>query len=123
MIGVCRIFIKDFARRADPLVRLTRKDMPFEWGPEQQQAQDELKQVLLESPALRAIDYESDAPVVLAVDTSFIVVGYLLCQCDPANLKRRYYNRFGSITLNDRERRFSQLKLEIYGLFCTLRAL
>ena len=122
-IGVCRIFIKDFARRADPLVRLTRKDVPFEWGPEQQQAQDELKQALLESPALRAIDYESDAPVVLAVDTSFIAVGYLLCQCDPANPKRRYYNRFGSITLNDRERRFSQPKLEIYGLFRALRAL
>ncbi|KZT63058.1 hypothetical protein DAEQUDRAFT_654967, partial [Daedalea quercina L-15889] len=65
-IGVCRIFIKNFAHRADALVRLTRKDMPFEWGPAQQQAQDDLKQALLESPALRSIDYDSKAPVILA---------------------------------------------------------
>ena len=31
--------------------------------------------------------------------------------------------RFGSLTLNDHEVQFSQQKLEIYGLFCTLRAL
>ena len=30
--------------------------------------------------------------------------------------------RFGSIPLNDRERRFSQPKLELYGLFRALRA-
>lgn len=122
-IGVCRIFIKNFAHRADALVRLTRKDVSFEWGPEQEKAQIDLKQALLEGPALRAIDYDSAAPVVLAVDTSFIAVGYLLCQCDLDNVRKRYYNRFGSITLNDREHRFSQPKLEIYGLFRALRAL
>lgn len=122
-IGVCRIFIKNFAHRADALVRLTRKDVPFEWGAAQQQAQDDLKQALLESPALRSIDYDAESPVILAVDTSFIAVGYLLCQCDEEDPRKRFYSRFGSITLNDRERRFSQPKLEIYGLFRALRAL
>ena len=32
-VGVMRNFIKDFARRAHHLVKLTRKDAPFEWGP------------------------------------------------------------------------------------------
>ena len=122
-IGVCRIFIKNFAHRADSLTRLTRKDVLFEWGPEQQAAQDDLKSALLDCPALRAIKYQSESPVILAVDTSYIAVGYLLCQCDEENPKRRFFNRFGSITLNDRERRFSQPKLEIYGLFRALRAL
>ncbi|KAJ3886390.1 hypothetical protein GG344DRAFT_57552, partial [Lentinula edodes] len=34
----------------------------------------------------------------------------------------RYVNRFGSITLNEREARYSQAKLELYGLFRSLRA-
>ncbi|OBZ73962.1 hypothetical protein A0H81_05907 [Grifola frondosa] len=50
-------------------------------------------------------------------------VGFHLCQCDLENPRIRYYNRFSSITLNDRESRFSQPKLEIYGLFRALRAL
>ena len=36
--------------------------------------------------------------------------------------RKRYYARFGSITLNDREARFSQPKLELYGLYRTLRS-
>ncbi len=68
-IGVARIFIKDFAKKAHHLVKLTRKDVPFEFGPEQLQAMADLKQALLDSPALRAIDYTLDSPVILAVDT------------------------------------------------------
>jgi hypothetical protein len=122
-VGLCRIFIKNFAHRAHALVKLTRKDVPFEFGPEQIAAQEDLKKAVLESPALRPIDYESQSPVILAVDTSYIAVGYYLCQCDSENRRKRYYSRFGSITLNDREARFSQAKLEIYGLYRALREL
>ena len=82
-----------------------------------------LKEALLTSPALRLIDYDSNAPVILSVDTSSIAVGYLLAQCDVKNPRLQYYAKFGSITLNEREARFSQPKLEIYGLYRTLRAL
>jgi hypothetical protein len=122
-IGVCRIFIQNFAHRAAALVKLTRKDTPFEFGPKQIAAQDDLRQALINSPALRAIDYTSDTPVILSVDTSHIAIGFLLAQCDPDNPRRRYYSRFGSITLNDRESRFSQAKLELYGLYRALGAL
>ena len=97
--------------------------MPFEFSEEQWEAVEDLREALLESPALRPIDYESEAPVILGVNTSSIAVGYLLCQQDLENPKIRYYNRFGSITLNDRESRFSQPKLELYGLFRAPRAL
>jgi hypothetical protein len=85
-------------------------------------AQEDLKQALLESPVLRPIDYASDSPVILAVDTSTIAVGFYLCQADDENPRKRYFTRFGSITLNDCERRFSQPKLELYRLFCALCA-
>ena len=102
---------------------LTRKEAPFIFGPEQISVQEALKAALLASPALRPIDYTSPAPVILTVDTSQIAVGFLLCQCDTENPRIRRFARFGSITLNDRESRFSQPKLELYGLFRALRSL
>ena len=116
-IGVVRLFIRNFARLAHPLTSLTRKDAPFVFGLEQISAQDVLK------TALRPIDYASDSPVILGVNTSSIVVGYLLCQCEADNPRIRRYVRFGLITLNDRESRFSQPKLELYGLFRALQSL
>ena len=83
----------------------------------------DLKQALLKSPALGPIDYKSGAPVILSVDTSYIAIGFILSQCNIDNPKLRYHVRFGSITLNDRECRFSQPKLELYGLYRALRAL
>ena len=122
-IGVCRAFIKNFAQRAHHLVKLTRKGVQWEFGEDQLKAMQDLKDALVSSTALRPLDYDSGAPVILAVDTSQIAVGFILSQCDPENTSRRYYAKFGSITLNEREGRFSQPKLELYGLYRALRAL
>ena len=122
-IGVCRLFIQNFARRAHHLVKLTRKDAEWEFGQDQLDAMDDLKQALLSSSALRPIDYNSDAPIILSVNTSYIAVGYILSQANLKNPRIRYHSRFGSITLNERESRFSQAKLELYGLYRALRTL
>ena len=100
-IGVCRLFIKNFAHHAHHLVKLTRKGAPWEFGLEQLTAMDNLKSALLAPPVLCPIDYRSDIPVILSVDTSYIAVGFILSQCNPVNLRLRYHVRFGSITLND----------------------
>jgi hypothetical protein len=99
-----------------------RKGVPFEFGPEQTAVQEDLKKALLVSPALQPIDYSSNSPVILAVNTSIIAVGFYLCQANPDNPCKRFYACFSSIALNDRERHFSQPKLELYGLFCVLCA-
>ena len=122
-LGLCRMFIKNFAHRAHHLVKLTRKGVEWEFGKSQLDAMDDLKDALLKSTALRPIDYKSDSAVILSVDTSYIAISFLLSQCDPTNPKVRYYAKFGSITLNERETRFSQPKLELYGLYRTLRSL
>ena len=124
-VGVVRVFIQDFAHLAHPLTSLTQKEAPFIFGPEQISAQEALKAALLTSPALQLIDYTSPAPVILAVDTSQIAVGFLLCQCDAENPRIRCFARFGSITLNNHKSCFSQPKLKLYGLFrvlCSLKA-
>ncbi|KAJ8580938.1 hypothetical protein M405DRAFT_752561 [Rhizopogon salebrosus TDB-379] len=81
---------------------------------------DTLKQAVIQSPAIRPIDYKSSNPVILAVDSSYIACGWILLQLDD-NLQRRP-SRFGSITWNERESRYSQAKIELYGLFRALRA-
>jgi hypothetical protein len=51
-IGVLRNFIRNFAHRAHPLVKLTRKDIPFEFGEQQIAAQENLKDSLNIFPRL-----------------------------------------------------------------------
>ena len=85
-----RIWIRDFAVRADPLYQLTRgKDKRgtdnsrvFEWGPKQQEAMDDLQQALITAPALKPIDYEASGKIVLSVDSSLIGWGAILQQED-----------------------------------------
>src|SRR5271170_5331815 len=121
-IGVCRVFIKDFARLAGPLNELLRNSKVFEWGPRQEKSMAELKEVLLQAVPLGNIDYESDGAVVLAVDTSYMAVGFYIYQEDPTGKNKNIFVRFGSITMNEREARFSQPKRELFGLKRALEA-
>ena len=57
--GMLRIFIRNFAAIARPLVRLMRKGIPFEWGEAQRAAMIRLKDEIIQSLALRCLDYES----------------------------------------------------------------
>ena len=90
-VGVLRIFIRNFAHRAHHLVKMTRKDIPWEWSEEQKRAMGDLQDAIINSPALKPLDYESDSPVILAVDTSYIAIGYFLCQCSLEDVKRQNY--------------------------------
>ena len=121
-IGVCHMFIRNFAHRAHHLVKLTRKGAEWEFGEKQLAAMEDLKEALVTSLALRPIYYHSEAPVILGVDTSYIAISSILSQCDLDNPKLRYVAQFGSITLNKCEARFPQPKLELYGLYQALRS-
>jgi len=118
--GVHRIFIKDHTIVARPLIKLTRKDAPFVMASPQLEAIAKLKEAIATSAALRPIDYESDQPVIPAVDSCANGAGYILSQL--GDDKKRYPGRFGSFTFNERESRYSQAKLDLYGLFRSLKA-
>jgi len=117
--GVLRIFICDFSRIARPLINLTKKDTPFVFGAEQRKAMQILKDVVLSSPALKRLDYASEHEVILAVDTLNIAIGFILLQVGEDG--KRYPSQFGSIALTEVESRYSQAKLELYGLFRAVR--
>ena len=121
MTGYMHIWIKNYSAIACPLVNLTRKGETFAWEDQHVEAMQHLKNAIINSSALISIDYTTDRPVFLAVDSSFRGVGWILSQ-ECADGKRRP-TRFGSISWNERESNYSQPKIELYGLFRALRAL
>src|SRR5882724_677954 len=94
--------------------------MEFVWGMDQKASMEDLKQAIITAPCLRPIDYHMDQCVILAVDLSCIATGFILSQLGVDD--KRYPSRFGSITWNERESRYSQPKIEIYGLWRALQA-
>jgi len=80
-IGLCnyyRLFIKDFAKIANPIYKLTRKNFQFDWGKEQQKAFDTLKHLFTSAPFLKHLD--SNKPFIVETDASDFAVGAILSQ-------------------------------------------
>jgi hypothetical protein len=120
LCGTMRIWIKNYSAIVRPLARLIHKDEEFVWKKEQEDAFGLLKELITTAPALRGIDYESSLPVILQVDSSKHTVGMVLQQVDEEG--RRRTARYGSIPMSERESRYSQPKLELFGLHRALRA-
>ena len=119
--GTMHIWIKDFSSLAKPLVNLMHKNIDFVWQDEHNRAMESLKEAIIASPALIPIDYKFKRTVYLAIDSSYRGVSWILSQaCE--NGQRRP-SRFGSIGWNECKSRYSQPKIELYGLFWMLRAL
>jgi len=119
LCGTVRIWIKNYSELARPLTELIRKETDLVWTDRCQESFDTLKQRVSTSPALRPIDYRSGLPIILSVDTSYIATGFILAQIDDQG--RRRPARYGSLPMNERESRYSQPKLELYGLYRALR--
>ncbi len=62
--GILRIYVCNYSLLVRPLVNLTHKGVEFFWGPDQEAAQEALKQEIINSLALGPIDYKSDAPII-----------------------------------------------------------
>ena len=118
-LGTIRVFIKNFAMHVWPLVQLTRKNIEFEFGGEQLLAMEKMKFLMQQCPTIRAINYHSDNEVILSVDSSWMAVGFILSLVGDDG--KQYPSRFGSIMWNEREQKYSQAKIELYGLFQALK--
>lgn len=134
--GVGRRWIKGFSLIAKPLTLLIRKtnniDDVFIFPENAQKAMDQLKELIASPPVLRPVDYkaarqvsrQSDrkthGEVTVAVDSSMHGAGFILYQ---QNEIERHPALFGSCTFNPVESRYSQPKLELYGVFRAVREL
>ena len=120
LCGTVRIWIQGYSQMNRKLTELYKKDEEFIWTQPRIEAFEALKKAVSSAPALKSIDYSSDLPVILAVDTSKDAVGIVLLQMDKEGKRRPA--RYGSIPLSTVESKYSQPKLELYGLYRGLRA-
>jgi len=75
-----RRFIKDFTRVARPINMLTRKDVKWQWGVEQQKAFNKLKRVFTTKPVLAAPDLDKEFRVEADV-SNYATGGVLSMKC------------------------------------------
>jgi hypothetical protein len=120
ILGTVHIYIPRYADHAQLLLALLRKDCKFEFNDAHLAAFEALKQMACDCSAISAINYENGNEVILAVDSSWYTAGWWLSQI--SNDKKRYPSCYRSITFNEQEQRYSQAKLELYGLFHALKA-
>ncbi|KAL8596528.1 hypothetical protein ACOMHN_041590 [Nucella lapillus] len=104
-------FIRNLASKAEPLRRLTKKNTPFQWGKEQEQAFATLKEDLASAATLAYFDQKVKTRVV--ADAGPVALGAVLIQCQ--NGQDRVIS-YASRSLSDVERRYSQTEKEALGL-------
>ena len=76
-----RRFVKDFAKVALPMNRLTRKEEKWRWGEEQKKAFKQLKEIFTMRPVLATLDLDKEFRV--EADTSnFATGGVLSVKCE-----------------------------------------
>jgi hypothetical protein len=101
--------VKDVCTVAEPLWRLTNKDVPWEWGATEQKAFEALKNLI----STKCMSYfRKDWNTELITDASPVGLGAVLCQYNPKNTEERHIVCFMSRMLTDVERRYSQCEKE-----------
>ena len=104
-------FIPHFATLTEPLRKLTRKDVPFYFGPKQKASFESLKQSMVEAGTLAYFDKGASTKVI--ADASPVGLGAVLMQ----NQKGAWVPIcYASRSLTDCERRYSQTEKEALAL-------
>ena len=111
-----RRFIAGFSKLAHPLTKLMRKDSPWSWGNEQQQAFDVLKQAFTSAPILVMADMSR--PFILEADASDYATGAVLSQRQPNG--EIHPVAFYSKTLNSAERNYDIYDKELLAIIRAL---
>jgi hypothetical protein len=83
LLSYYRSFVKNFAKKAEPLVALTRKDEKWRWTKLEQDAWNDLVECLVASTVLRTPDF--NYPFILQTDASGIGLGAVLSQRLPSD--------------------------------------
>lgn len=109
-LGLCayyRRFVEGFSKIAEPLTRLTKDSVAFEWSEEQQTAFDTLRERLQTAPVLAHFDDASDTEI--RTDASNVGIGAILVQWQEGEEKVIAY---ASRTLSKAETNYSATEKE-----------
>ena len=104
-------FIRDLVTLSEPLRRLTKKDVEFQWGPEQAAAFQKLKNELARAEILGY--YDKDAETRVITDASPVGLGAVLTQKQQGEFRDIMY---ASRSLTEAERRYCQTEREALAI-------
>ena len=80
LVNYIRKFLPDLAKNTTSLMKLTRKNIPFRWGHQEQEDFEAIKAIVKQAKVLKTLDYESGEPIWLITDASRTGVGAVLSQ-------------------------------------------
>lgn len=116
LLRLCREFIEGYAEKATPLCHLLKKNTPWEWGPEQDEAVKTLKESVAQAPMLA--HPRGDRPYVLQLVSTGRGLQATLGQQHNANLLPVAH---ASRLLTPAEQQFSDYEREILTLAWALQ--
>ncbi|GBG79174.1 hypothetical protein CBR_g28890 [Chara braunii] len=122
VVGFWRIFIKGFAKIAEPIRAMIREGRTMEWTEDREAVVLTLKDILSSDQVTLAapcFNDEAGRPFILETDGGPLTVGGVLIQRSEEGKERPI--RFESRTLNSAERRYSQLKKEVLAILHCLK--
>ena len=118
-VNFFRQLIANVGKRTEPLNRLLKKGVKFEWTDEQENAFVDLKMALTNAPVLAFPD--TSKPYRLYTDASDYAIGGILTQMDENNNERPI--QYVSKTLADCEKKWATVEKEAYAMLYCLRKL
>ena len=113
MASYYRSFVQDFSKRALPLTTLTKKNVTFNWGVDEDKAFQDLKKILTEEPVLTLPDFSK--PFVLMTDGSSSGLGAILGQQFEGEKKERVIG-YASRRTTKLEENYSACEIECMAL-------
>ncbi|OMJ16744.1 Transposon Tf2-11 polyprotein, partial [Smittium culicis] len=117
-----RVWIKSYSVLADPLYKLLRKDEVYIWNKNQEKSFNTLKALVSTAPILKAPNYtKNPGKFILTVDASPVGAGGVLQQEDEKGDRKPC--RFESYCFSARERRYSQIKRELFAMMKIIKKL
>ena len=119
-LGACafyHVWIPHYAHLADPLYCLLRKGRQFGWTPEHTKTMRRLKEALQRAVWLKRPNYAQ--PIIVTIDTSPTGIGWVINQEDAEG--NRHPIRFGAKVLNERQRKYAQVKRELWGIVSAVK--
>ncbi|XP_014671627.1 PREDICTED: uncharacterized protein K02A2.6-like [Priapulus caudatus] len=110
-------FLPNLATLTEPLYRLTKKDIPWNWGSSEQATFQQLKQVLCTNSMLAHFD--PSLPIGVSCDASEVGIGAVLFHRyrDGSELPIANVSK----TLTDTQRRYSQVQKEALAVIFALK--
>jgi hypothetical protein len=112
LTGYYRIFIEKYSKIAKPLTTLLKKDIPFEWNNDCNQAYTLLKEKLIAGPVLINPDFSKE--FILSTDASNYALGAVLGQLDDKGIEHPI--RFWSQTLSKTEQNYGITQKEALAI-------